>query len=248
MLATWLNDAIFRLCAIMVLSPMSEDQINNRPSSKWLSQALRTFLGLDVIAIIDVIWRLGKQIVPFKSHEGMYDVLECDSCLELLDSKGVKAIIHKRQKVRFLQDNIMAYQDKAWGDGEIFADYKCSPGVAVDRYRDGHRYRILISLRKMVNRGDTEEFHIERTIKDGFTKEVEDFQTEIDHTTQKLSISVIFPRKRSPKQVFFTERNTTRTRKLGPENQIRLPDGRQKVIWSTERPKLFEAYILRWEW
>jgi hypothetical protein len=205
-------------------------------------------LGSDLIEVIGFFSYLARRILASKAHEGMYAVLEHESRLELRDARGHKAVLYKRQKVRFLQDHIIAYQDQAWGDGEIFADYRCSPGVAVDRYREGHRYRVLISLRQTKHRGDIEEFRIERTIKGGFTKAVEDFQTEIDHRTRRLSMSVVFPRQRLPKRVMLIEQNTTRTRVLGPDHRHMLPDGRQQVRWSTDKPRLFEGYILRWEW
>jgi hypothetical protein len=97
-------------------------------------------------------------------------VLEHRVTLELKDTKGKKAIYRKYQRIKFTQDNVIAYQDNAWGAGNIFADYKCSPGVAVDRYKEGHRYRILISLRETKNRGDGEVINIQRTIKDGFVR------------------------------------------------------------------------------
>ena len=53
--------------------------------------------------------------------------------------------------------------------GNPFAAYRCAPGKAVDRYREGHRWRVLISLRQTKNKGDVEEFFIEREIRDGFT-------------------------------------------------------------------------------
>jgi len=31
--------------------------------------------------------------------------------------------------VRYLQDNVIAYRDQAWGDGEILVDYRCTPGI-----------------------------------------------------------------------------------------------------------------------
>src|SRR5262249_11240342 len=130
----------------------------------------------------------------------------------------------------------------------IFADYKCSPGVSVDRYRDGYRYRILISLRETKKRGDIEEFHIDRTIQNGFTKRVEEFGIDIDHARKKLSLSVVFPHKRVPKRVALRERNTTRSTPLSPQYLQMLPDGRQQVTWSTDKPRLFEAYTLHWEW
>ncbi len=147
-----------------------------------------------------------------------------------------------------MQDNIIAYQDQAWGDGDIFADYKCSPGTPVDRYRDGYRWRILISLRQTKNYGDVEEFHIERTITNGFVGEVQQFQTQVAHQTRKLAMSIVFPAKRLPKEVLLIEENTTRTVVLGPEQKVTLPDGREQVRWETAKPRLFESYILRWTW
>ena len=224
----------------------SDDSVNRRPS--LLLRLLVPFFGSDLFEIILTLLRLGKRIVSSEAHEGMYQVLEHEAVLDLKDTKGKKAVYTKRQKVRFLQDNIIAYQDQAWGDGNVFAEYKCSPGVAVDRYQDGYRWRILISLRQTKNYGDVEEFHIERTITDGFVREVEPFQTQIDHPTRKLSISVVFPAKRLPKEVLLVEENTTRTKVLGPEYRSMLPDGREQVTWQTDKPRLFEAYILRWTW
>src|SRR3954471_8735822 len=159
------------------------------PASR-IVRVIVALLGSDVIDAFGVLWRLGRRILSLKTHEGMYQVLEYEVQLEILDSKSEKAVLHKREKVRFLQDNIIAYQDQAWGDGEIFAGYECSPGVPVDQYREGHRYQILISLRETKNHNDVEEFRIDRTIKRGFTKEVEDFQIEIDHVTRHFSMSV----------------------------------------------------------
>jgi hypothetical protein len=165
-----------------------------------------------------------------------------------LDVKGKRAIYHKRQRVRFLQDNVIAYQDKAWGDGNFLADYKCSPGVPVDRYREGHRWHILISLRETKNKGDVAAFHIERTIEDGFTQEQENFQFEIDHVTRRLSLGVVFPPGRLPGEVVLVEQNATRSTELGPQHKQVLPDGRLQVVWQTDKPRRYETYILRWKW
>ncbi len=221
--------------------------MTNQRSNKILSLLL-PLLNPNVFELIALAWRLGRRVLSITLHEGMYEVLDYEAQLELLDARGAKAILHKRQQVRFLQDNIIAYQDQAWGDGNIFADYQSAPGVAVDRYREGHRYRILISLRQTKNRGDTEEFHIERAITDGFTHEVEDFQIEVDHKTQRLSFCVIFPKKRPPRRAWLIEQNTTRTFLLGAETIQTLPDGRKHILWKTDKPRVFEAYILRWEW
>src|SRR5260221_6309477 len=172
---------------------MSIDELQKHRQNGLL-RILIPLLGSDLIDILGALWQLAKRIWTAKAHEGMYEVLELDSRLELKDIKGQKAVNYKREKVRFVQNNIIAYQDKAWGDGEIFAEYKCSPGVAVDRYKDGYRYRVLISLRETKKRGDIEEFHLERTIRNGFTKPIESISTDVDHVTRRIVFSIVFPK------------------------------------------------------
>ncbi|KAB2863612.1 MAG: hypothetical protein F9K46_05615 [Anaerolineae bacterium] len=202
----------------------------------------------DVVALLKVVLEAGRYIRRFHQPPGMYEVLEHHARLELHDIKGKKATYFKDQKVRFLQNHIMAYQDQAWGDGNIFADYKCSPGVAVDRYQQGNVWRILISLRQTKHKGDLETFHIERSIEDGFIKTIEHFQARIDHPTQHLSMSVTFPVKRFPKHVAVVAQNTNRTIELNVSNIQTLPNGQTLATWSMEYPKVGEAYNLRWEW
>src|SRR5690606_33639871 len=127
-------------------------------------------------------------------------------------------------------------------------EYTCSPGVPVDFYREGHRYHILISLRETKRQGDVEEFHIQRKIIGGFTGEIEEFQTEIDHETTQLSMSVTFPSKRRPMQCWLIEQHGGITRALGSQALVPLPDGNYEVRWRTGAPRLHEAYILRWQW
>lgn len=219
------------------------------PWSNSLLNLILALLKMDIGDIVSSLAKLARQIkFLLPQQQGIYEVLEYDTQLELKDTEGKTAVYRKQQKVRFLQNNIIAYQDKAWGDGDIFADYKCSPGIPVDRYREGHRYRILISLRGSKDRGDEEEFRIERTIKDGFTNETEDFQVEIDHKTDHLKMSVLFPKSRLPKQVSLIEQNLARVTLLSSDHIKKLLDGRQCVQWETDHPRLFEAYIMRWVW
>lgn len=212
-----------------------------------LLRKIASFLGSDTATVLGLLLRY----FPFpvkQPSQGLYEVLEYESQLELKTKTGRSALATKRQRVRFLQDNIIAYQDQVWGDGDIFADYRCSPGKAVDRYREGHRHHVLISLRETKQRGDIAEFHIERQIRNGFTHATEQWQTEVNHPTHRLSVSVIFPKSRRPKQLTLIEQNSTNTYPLGPEHRNTLPDGREKVTWTTDTPRLYEAYIIRWKW
>lgn len=64
-------------------------------------------------------WKFVRKLIRGLSQEGMYEVLDYQSTLELLDVEGKHACFSKIKKVRYLQDNIIAYQDHAWGDGRI---------------------------------------------------------------------------------------------------------------------------------
>ena len=189
-----------------------------------------------------------KLLIRFFPAKGLYEVLSYHCNLEIHDKSGDQATYSKKQKVRFLQNNILAYQDQAWGDGESFADYQCSPGIPVDRYQDGNIWRILISLREVKSRGDVSTFHIERKIKDGFPGSTEYLQTKIDHATRYLEMSVVFPKQRPPRRFLLQQTNANRTKPLSNNHIHQLPDKRIKVTWSTKKPQLFEMYTLRWEW
>jgi hypothetical protein len=222
--------------------------ITENPPSNPLLQLVVPLLDSHLTAILSFLWRLGQSTFRERISPSDYQILEHTACLELLDPEGEKALYTKDERVRFLQNNIVSYTDMAWGKGNIFADYQCSPGVRVDTYNEGHRYRILISLRETKNRGDITEFHIKRTISEGFTKSVESFQHDISHPIGFVSLCIIFPQKRYPKSILLMEQNTTKTIPLGTKYQTILPDGRLQVEWKQHRPRLFESYIFRWHW
>jgi hypothetical protein len=213
-----------------------------------LLEILSGIIGLLPQDVLQSLWRMGYKLLYFHHPQGIFEVLEYDSCLELLDPKAKRAMFYRRQKVRFLQNNVIAYQDQAWGEGEIFADYRCSPGVAVDRYQDGNSFRVLISLRGTRNRGDVEDIHIWREIHDGFPHDTENFQNKVNHLIHDFRISIIFPSKRHPKRITMIQENTAQLMPLQAEHIRTLPDGRQKVTWETTRPKRHELYSFHWEW
>ena len=221
-------------------------RINNQ--LQHLNTLLKTLLAAVMDNPAQSLQVLSRLIPTGIGPSGIYEVLDYTTTLELKDKSGRKALYSKQQKVRFLQNNVIAYQDTAWGDGDIFEEYQCVPGIAVDRYREGHRYRTLISLRGTKNRGDIEHFHIQRKILNGFMQDAEDFQTEIDHKTHRLSLRLIFPKSRHPSQVSLVEQNSKRKTVLGTAYHRTLPDGRLQVTWETRQPRTFEGYILHWMW
>lgn len=206
------------------------------------------FSYLSFVEVVYDLWKVGRKAIRGLAVEGMYEVIEYESTLELKDGRGERATFRKREKVRYLQDNIIAYQDQAWGDGEILLNYRCSPGKAVDFYRPGQKTHILVSLRGVKNQGDIDKFNIEWGIANGFKRSNETWETEVRHRMRLLKLQVIFPKERPPVRVSLIEDTSHRTHTLVKEGKVRLPDGRWLISWEIHRPKLHETYILKWEW
>ena len=216
-------------------------------NTAFLQQIIIAVLGWSWIEYLAVGLRLARKLWRGMADEGMYEVLEYETTVELKNKLGNKATLTKRQKVKYLQNNIIAYQDHGWGDGDILLDYKCSPGIEADRYRPAHKTYILISLREEKQKGDTDEFHIEWGMKDGFLRNTEQWGTEISHRTKNLKTQIIFPKSRPPIQAWAIEKLTNK-KFLLDQNTTQLPDGRWLVQWEVSKPRLHENYIIKWEW
>lgn len=213
-----------------------------------LTRIVSLALGLPWVEIVTEAWKLGRKLLRGLANEGMYEVLEYESNLELHDKKGTRATFQKQMKVRYLQDEIIAFQDYAWSDGEGLLEYQSSRGWEVDRYRSGYKTYVLLSLREAKNRGDVDKFHIQWKIKNGFLKSDGYWSTSVSHRMEHMRINVVFPRSRPPLRLFLEESNRKKTHVLENEHCKQLADGRWRVTWETERPRLYEMYTLRWDW
>ncbi len=209
---------------------------------------LAVLIDLPWFELIGNLWRLARKIIRGLANEGVYEVLDYECQLELKDKDGTNAHIQKREKIRYLQDYITTYQDQAWGDGEILLNYHCSPGIPVDEYRLGHKTYKLISLREFRNKGDIDEFNIEWNMRNGFLTKTGFWGTAINHRMKNVAVRVIFPKDRPPIHVAITESNIRRTKALDGDTIQKSPDGRPVVVWEKTNPRLYENYVLAWEW
>lgn len=213
-----------------------------------LLRKLLSCFSTDWLVLLFDLYQTVRRWLVSHQPNGIYEILAYDATLELLDNTGHAAKLHKRQKVRFLQNNIIAFEDYAWGEGEIFHAYSVAPGKAVDSYQEGDRWNVLISLRETKQSGDVEDFRIDRTVIDGFTGADEWQQVEIRHYTHKVTIGVIFPKDRQCREAQILQRSRKQATDLGPDHFHRLPDGRQLVSWETQKVQPLEIFTLRWQW
>lgn len=221
---------------------------NHRSNPNLLPRLLTALFSGPYLEILIEAWKLGKKMWRGLANEGMYEVLEYKATYELKDRQGKKAHFRKQQRIRYLQNNIISYQDQAWGDGDILINYRCSPGVEADRYRLGHKTYILISLRGMKEKGEVDEFNIEWDLHNSFVRSIEQCEAEISHRTKKLNLQVIFPKSRPPLNASVIESMRQKTRVLSQNAIRKLPDGRWRIKWELQKPTLYERYILKWEW
>lgn len=219
--------------------------MNTNTTQQWFWAFI---LDLHWFETLGAVWNIGRKIIRAFASEGVYEVLDYECTIELKNREGTRAKIHKRENIKYLQDHITAFQDQAWGNGEILINYQCSPGVPVDQYQLGHNTYKLISLRESRNKGDVDEFNIEWDMRNGFLKPTGFWGTAINHRTKRVKIVVAFPIDRPPLRVSMFEKNLQKTYLLSNVAKKKLPDGRQAIIWEKNNPRLYEDYILRWEW
>jgi len=113
-------DAGSRNAVILLMhhpSHMPDEKRNDNQS--FLDRLIAVLSGLPWLEVFGEVWKILRKVMQSQSYKGMYEVLAYESTLELKDRGGKRATFRKREKVRYLQDNVIAYQYQAWGDGEI---------------------------------------------------------------------------------------------------------------------------------
>ena len=81
------------------------------PAFLKLLSSLASNFGITWFEVAGEIWKFGRKITRGMANEGMYEVLDYESTLEVHDTKGKRATFRKRMKIRYLQDDIIAFQD-----------------------------------------------------------------------------------------------------------------------------------------
>ena len=201
-----------------------------------------------IIPILSDMYQWGKSYVQRLRKPGMYEVLNYDSTLEILDDEGRKGRFSKVEKVRFLQDNVIAIQDQVWGINNTISDYICSPGLPVDFYQSGHKTYIIISLREIKSKGDIEEYNFQWKLEGKLVRKYGYWETFINRSTNNLEIKLIYPKHRPPIRVWVVEQNKKKTIELDEKNLTQLPDKRWQIVWEKKNPRLYENYTIKWEW
>lgn len=180
-------------------------------------------------------------------NEDLYEVLQYDASVELLDTEGRLAVYEKRERVRFLRDGVEAFPDFGWGTGIAFATHDVEPGSLVDRRLTGTRLRSVVQLPRPYQKGEELTFAIDRTVKSGFISPQECWlDADVYHRVRgRLSLKATLPPGRPVKRAWLIRLHEAGGRRLRVE---RLADGRQCISHTVRHPELNQRYTLFWEW
>ena len=201
-----------------------------------------------IIPILSDLYSWVRSQIQRMRKPGMYEVLDYESTLEILDPRGMVAKFNKTEKVRFLQDNVIAIQDLLWGIKKNIYAYKCAPGVPVDFYATDHKTSVVISLRKIYSSKDELDLNMQWYLKGEPIGKAGSWGTHINRYTHKITLNVVFPAGRPPIRVWICEGNKKKSIELGKESISQLPDKQWQISWEKKNPQLYETYTMNWEW
>jgi len=201
-----------------------------------------------IIPILSDLYSWGKSQIQSLRKPGMYEVLDYQSTLEILDPRGMVAKFNKTEKVRFLQDNVIAIQDQLWGVNKRIFDYKCSPGIPVDFYTSGHKTLVVISLREILSKNDDLDLNMQWYLKGDRIGNKGMWETYINRYTNMIGLNILFPEERPPIKVWVTQGNNKRVIEIGQKAITQLPDKQWQLTWEMKKPRLYETYAMKWEW
>jgi hypothetical protein len=190
-----------------------------------------------------------KVLRPFLSPElprPAYENLSLDAALDIRDADGKRAVLHRRQRVRFRVKDGAVVRDLMWGDGDLIAHYAVKGGRRLSVTPEGSKRVILLGLAQSPSKTGCIELRSRRVVRDGLTGESEYFEAMVERPTGRLALKVLFPSGRPPKEAYLVLSPPGETVKRVPIHCA--ADGRPYLTWLQREPKTYHTYSIRWSW
>ena len=175
-----------------------------------------------------------------------YETVSLALQLELQDARGERAVLRRRQRVRFLGDGGAVVRELLWGEGDQLVRYQARGARRIGVRSEGSKRAVLLDPDARPSPGDRLTIESRRTIRSGFRARQEYCEAFLERPTGSLELTVVFPPKRPP---------TTAQLVQAPSERVlrRLPvrfraDGRAVLRCRLRRPEPGTTYSLRWAW
>jgi hypothetical protein len=175
-----------------------------------------------------------------------YENLLLELVLDIQDRRGLRAVLERRQRVRFLADEAEVVRELVWGEGEQLSRYSVRGACRLLIRPEGSKRAVLLGLAHRPRKGEQALLRSRRVIRNGFRLPTEYCETVLERATQRVVITVIFPLGRPPNEARLVVTPQQRNERTVP---IRFAaDGRAFLRWSLAQPSLDRTYSLRWSW
>lgn len=169
-----------------------------------------------------------------------------EEVLDLRDTHGARALLTKRQRLRFHGVESAILRDGVWGNGHQFADYDVQGARKVATKQEGMRTTVLLAIEPTPLDGTAHEVRMSRQIRDAFGEPNSFFDLMAERPTGHLSLKVLFPKSRPPKSAHLVKAPAETIVRRIP---IRYTAQRRPLLaWRLNNPLPFATYSLRWAW
>ena len=175
-----------------------------------------------------------------------YETLWLDLVLDLQDVTGRRAVLTRRQRVRFLARDGAVVRELVWGEGEQLVRYTAHGAQRLRVRREGSKRAVLLDPDQRPALGDQLTITSRRTIRGGFRERTEYCEVVLERPTGRLDVTVIFPARRPPRQACLVPAATEQV--LRTLHARYGPDGRAILRCRLRKPDVGTTYSLRWSW
>jgi hypothetical protein len=175
-----------------------------------------------------------------------YETLSLALELELLDPRGERAVLRRRQRLRFLRDGAAIVRELVWGDGEQLVRYQAQGARRLGVRAEGSKRAVLLDPAAHPAAGDQLTITSRRTIRGGFLGRQEYCEVYLERPTGRLEFTIIFPATRPPLTAQLVRATTEAVVRQLPLRY--RADGRAVVRCRLQRPDPATTYSVRWAW
>lgn len=191
---------------------------------------------------VGVLVRLVRRDVPAVSYEN----LALEIVLDIQDPEGKRAILERRQQIRFLTADRVVVRDLVWGEGKTLARYHVTGARRLAVQPDGSHHAVLLDPTHHLGPGQQARITSRRVIAGGFLTATEYLEAMTERPTERLLLQVRFPAARPPREAFLV---TTPVEPTSHRIALRYGrGGRPALTWRCTRPVAGQTYSLRWSW
>lgn len=208
-----------------------------------------------LLGVIEALPRLTQQVAKIgavvaqvlpRRPTAAYENLFLDLTFDIQDRQGMRAVLRRRQRVRFLVEEPEVVRDLVWGEGEPLAHYRVRGATRLLVRAEGSKRAVLLGLPRRPSRGERVTLASRRVIRGGFREAEEYCETWLERPTRRVTMTVRFPSGRPPREA---ELVTTPHRQPPRRVPIRYAaDGRAYLRWGLIQPPTDRTYRLRWSW